>query len=337
MYGLSGIFEVLPGNPGTLTTAGTPRTGSVTSSDTGEYWRVKLHHNVPYRIDVKGIESSQYGGTLTNPRIKFLAGSTQLELLNDGATGVSQTRSETLATGGGAGQNSRLDIKVTGETKYYYMLIHSAGDDNGSFTLTANRLDHPQGRLAPDITVTYELLNTFGIQWLEPAKTQESLVAPISGYKLQHRSLPDGAWSNETTKSLSQLSHEYTGLTQGQSYEVRVRSYHPDHPNNVHRWGYATVYADDCATSGSNTCDINVNQSKKGRIGYDSYGSIPVGGRIIRSATLAQRAVDLILGEKPPEFLPDSPQPQPEEPQPEDSPEEPQPVTDPENPEAKPA
>ena len=67
---------------------------------------------------------------------------------------------------------------------------------------------------------------------------------------------------------------------------------------------------------------------------------------IIRSATLAQRAVDLILGEKPPEFLPDNPQPQagdpqpedgPEEPQPEDGPEDPQPVTNPENPEAQPA
>ena len=58
---------------------------------------------------------------------------------------------------------------------------------------------------------------------------------------------------------------------------------------------------------------------------------------IIRSATLAQRAVDLILGEKPPEFLPDNPQPQAEDPQPEDGPEEPQLVTDPENPEAKPA
>ena len=58
---------------------------------------------------------------------------------------------------------------------------------------------------------------------------------------------------------------------------------------------------------------------------------------IIRSATLAQRAVDLILGEKPPEFLPDNPQPQAEEPQPETDPEEPQLVTDPENPETKPA
>ena len=58
---------------------------------------------------------------------------------------------------------------------------------------------------------------------------------------------------------------------------------------------------------------------------------------IIRSATLAQKAVDLILGEKPPEFLPDNPQPQAEEPEPEDGPEEPQLVTDPENPEAQPA
>ena len=50
---------------------------------------------------------------------------------------------------------------------------------------------------------------------------------------------------------------------------------------------------------------------------------------IIRSATLAQKAVDLILGEKPPEFLPNKPQPQPEDgpegPQAEDGPEEPQP------------
>ena len=53
---------------------------------------------------------------------------------------------------------------------------------------------------------------------------------------------------------------------------------------------------------------------------------------IIRSATLAQRAVDLILGEKPPEFLPDRPEPQSEtapeephqeEPNPEDSPSNP--------------
>ena len=107
MYGLSQVFEVIqiPGNTGTLTTGGTPRTGSISGSDVGEYWQVKLHQNGKYRIDVKGSESSQYGGTLTNPRIKLLAGNSHVELLNDAADGVSQTGPETLATGGGVGKN----------------------------------------------------------------------------------------------------------------------------------------------------------------------------------------------------------------------------------------
>ena len=48
----------------------------------------------------------------------------------------------------------------------------------------------------------------------------------------------------------------------------------PGVDTHTYQYGYATVYTDDCATSGSNTCDINVNQSKKGRIGYDSYGDL---------------------------------------------------------------
>ena len=35
-------------------------------------------------------------------------------------------------------------------------------------------------------------------------------------------------------------------------------------------WGYATVYTDDCAISGANTCSITVNQAKKGRINYNT-------------------------------------------------------------------
>ena len=82
-------------------------------------------------------------------------------------------------------------------------------------------------------------------------------MASISGYKVQCRTLPDGSSSAETNKPLSQLSHEYTGLTLDQSYKIRVRSYHSnEHPNNNYRWDYATVYADDCAVSGSSTCSI---------------------------------------------------------------------------------
>ena len=278
MYGISQVFELiqLPSNAGTLTTGGTPRTGSINGSNTGEYWQVKLHKNVQYRIDVKGSESSQYGGTLTNPRIKFLAGSTQLELLNDAADGVSQTTSETLATGGGVGKNSRLDIKVTGEAKYYYMLIHRGTGDKGSFTLTANRLGYPQGRLAPDITVDQENRNSVSISWTESKKTHNSLVAPETTYEIDRRTLPEENWSSVARRiSPSNRTYEVAGLTAATAYEIRVRMVPiPGADSHTYQWGYATIYTDDCAASGSNTCDINVNQSKKGRIGYDSYGDL---------------------------------------------------------------
>ena len=283
MYGLSQVFkaQALPSNTGTLTTGGTARQDWLDASDDGDYWRAKLHKGVKYRIDVKGSESSQYGGTLTNPWIKVLAGSTRLKVLNDSAPGVSQTTSETEATLGGAGQNSRLDIKVIAnheEPKYYYLLVYRDAEDgdygegdHGSYTITANRLDWPTGRLAPDITVTTESRTGFIFTWAEPAKTQDTLVAPLSGYKVQYRTRPGGNWSAETTKNANQRSHEITGLTAGQKYQVRVRAYHPNpHPNTTYRWGYATIYTDDCAGTGANAC----NGYKPGRINYDASGDV---------------------------------------------------------------
>ena len=270
MYGLSQVFTVVPGNTGTLTTGGTPRSDTLDSSDTGHYWQVRLHQNGKYRIDVKGSESSQYGGTITNPRIQVIAGSPDIQILNSNSSGVYQTMTTTVATGGGAGHNSRLDIKVTGETKYYFLLVHRGTGDDGSYTLTVNRLDWPQGRLAPDITVNVERFPAIGIQWDEPAKTHHDIRAPMDGYKVQYRTLPNGTWEAEITKSLSETSHQHSGLTPDDSYEVRVRSYHTnEHPNNTYRWGYATVYTNDCDDQGAGTCSIDVNQTKNGRINYE--------------------------------------------------------------------
>ena len=271
IYGLSQVFEMKPASFGELTIDATPRSDTLRSSDTGQFWRVELHQNAKYRIDVKGSESSQYGGTITNPWVKIFAHSDDIELLNDSCAGVWQNLTETVATGGGAGENSRLDIKVTGETQYYYLLVKRHIGDDGSYTITVNRMDQPQGRLGPDIEVTSEGRTTINFEWEEPAKTDNNITAPITGYKVEYRTLPDGSWSGQATKTEAQTSHEFTGLTQGQEYEVRVRSYHSDEdPNNTYQWGYATVYTDDCTASGANACSIAANQSKSGRIGYDS-------------------------------------------------------------------
>ena len=113
MYGLSQVFTVLPGNTGTLTTGGTPRSETLGSSDTGHYWQVWLHKNVRYRIDVKGSESSQYGGTINNPWLRLVAGSDHIELLNGSSAGVSQTGTGTEATGGGTGPELPPGYKST--------------------------------------------------------------------------------------------------------------------------------------------------------------------------------------------------------------------------------
>ena len=288
MYGLSQVFEVIqlpPFNVGVLTTGGTPRSETLDSNDNGNYWKAQLHHRVKYRIDVKGSEPSQYGGTISNPWLKLIAASDDIEVLNSSSARVSQNATEINATGGGAGRNARLDIRVTGDTRYYYMLSHRNDGDNGSYTITVNRLDWPQGRLAPDIEVTRENQTSIQFEWEEPAKTQDTLVAPLTGYKVQYRARPGGSWSAETTKNANQRSHEFTGLTSGQKYQIRVRAYHNNQAsNNRYMWGYATAYTDDCAANGANACSITVNQTKTGRVNYassldqDSYRVRLLGG-----------------------------------------------------------
>ena len=72
-YALSPVFQVPSMNASRLSPTGAPHPGEITSnSDTGIQHRVKLLKNGRYRIDVKGSERSQPGGTIDNPRVKIL-------------------------------------------------------------------------------------------------------------------------------------------------------------------------------------------------------------------------------------------------------------------------
>ena len=245
-YALSPVFQVTRTNANTVTTRGLPHPAEINSdNNTGNYHEVRLHANVPYRIDVKGSERSQPGGTLNNPRVKIFAGSDKLELLNGSSAGVTQNGSVTSAQGGGAtsssGTNSRLDVKVEdGGTGTYRLLVYRATGDDGTYTITINKRDRPQGRLAPDITVTQE--NSTSFSWVEPEKTHSSITVPLAGYKVQYRTFPTrGRWTKETAGA-SVLNYEFNGLMPGKSYDVRVRGHHPDSPNMTYQWGYARVH-----------------------------------------------------------------------------------------------
>ena len=91
-----------------------------------------------------------------------------------------------MATGGGIGQNSRLVVKPKQETKYYYLLIHRAAGDNGTYTVTVTNLSWPDGRRAPDITVGRENPTSVEISWTKSKKTHKSQLGralnPQSGW-----------------------------------------------------------------------------------------------------------------------------------------------------------
>ena len=241
-YALSPVFQVPSMNASTLSPTGAPHPGKITSNtDNGIEHRVKLLKKGQYRIDVKGSERSQPGGTIDNPRVKIFAGSSKLKLLNKSSNGVSQTSSETRATGGGIGQNSRLDIKAK-QTDNYRLLVHRAEGDNGTYTITVTNLSWPDGRRAPDITVGQENRNNVDISWTKSKKTDRSLLAPPGDYKIEYRTLSGGSWSNAGTVDESARNATITGLSRNTAYEVRVRMIPPADSRHIYRWGYARVH-----------------------------------------------------------------------------------------------
>ena len=241
-YALSPVFQVPSMNASRLSPTGAPHPGKITSNtDNGIEHRVKLLKNGQYRIDVKGSEPSQPGGTIDNPRVKIFAGSSKIKLLNESSDGVSQTSSETRATGGGAGENSRLDIKPK-QTDNYRLLVHRANGDNGTYTVTVTNLSWPDGRRAPDITVDQENRNNVDISWTKSKKTQSSLLAPPGNYEIEYRTLSGGSWSYAGTVDKSDRNVMITSLIRNTAYEVRVRMVPPAGSAHIYRWGYARVH-----------------------------------------------------------------------------------------------
>ena len=158
---------------------------------------------------------------------------------------MSQTGTGTEATGGGAGQNSRLDIKVIEAAdlgEYYHLLVHRAEGDDGTYTITVTNLSGPNGRRAPDITVDEENQNNVKIIWTKSKKTHGNLKAPAGDYKIEYRRLSETSWTSSGIVDKSDRAETISNLAANTTYEVRVRMIPPADSELTYRWGYARVY-----------------------------------------------------------------------------------------------
>ena len=120
------------------------RSGETTVSDDQDAFFVDLVAGKSYRIDVKGDERTDYGGTTSNPLVE-LRDSTGA-VITDG-TNVYPLNTTIKATTGitddnrGAGNNARLDIQV--KTTDSYLISVGGSGTYGTYTLTVNELTYP--------------------------------------------------------------------------------------------------------------------------------------------------------------------------------------------------
>ena len=132
---------------------GEAATGEITLNYTGsapfDYFRTDLTAGHSYRIDVKGNEEADYGGTLANPVVVLLrlneAG--QDEFLLPGNPHVELAGSGThwdyiglWDNNSGEGKNARLEIDVH-STGVYFIRVANAGGDNGTYSVSVASTD----------------------------------------------------------------------------------------------------------------------------------------------------------------------------------------------------
>ena len=119
------------------------------SSRNSDGFLVDLVAGKSYRIDLKGSENTDFGGTLSNPYLTleyatdespFITNTDDIEPLNveiNSSFGIVDDNS-------GAGNNSRLDIKVNTTGTYKIVAGAFIATSNGTYTVVVNELHYPE-------------------------------------------------------------------------------------------------------------------------------------------------------------------------------------------------
>ena len=130
------------------------KSGRVAYSSDGDAFWVDLEAGKSYRIDVRGNETADFGGTAPDTIMSLtMPEATSATLLNPIQDIVSHIApggvlsQAMIATGGGQGDNARLDIRVN--TSGQFLIEASDSDSTGTYTVVVNELIfNPRGRRA---------------------------------------------------------------------------------------------------------------------------------------------------------------------------------------------
>ena len=127
---------------------------------------------------------------------------------------------------------TKASVTYDYEAKTSYSVVVGVNDSQGgsddiTVTITLNDVDEPPSSPPANVQVASEEDGQLKVTWV--AAADEADKPSISGYQVERRTGKRSPWGNQQTVSdRTTTSFTYTGLTNGQMYQVRVRTVNRD-------------------------------------------------------------------------------------------------------------
>ena len=121
---------------------GDPATGDIETNSDLDYFKVPLVAGRSYRIDVKGAEESDYGGTLEGPYVRLLS-STGV-ILNSQSEEIASFTGDRVHQvaddNSGRGNNARLEVEVNVTDTYFILARDILSAGTGTYTVVVTTI-----------------------------------------------------------------------------------------------------------------------------------------------------------------------------------------------------
>ena len=121
---------------------GDPATGNFGTDSDIDWFKVPLVAGRSYRIEMKGDEASDYGGTLEDPfvRLKSSTGVTLNSQSEELASFTGDRFHRAEDNNSGRGYNARLEVEVNVTDTYFILVRENLSSDTGTYTVVVTTI-----------------------------------------------------------------------------------------------------------------------------------------------------------------------------------------------------